>query len=158
MKKRVLIISAVIGLVLISTSYADPGPEGIVKLRVFEGLKEGSPSAQSVTSSYLKYMLSANIPSDAALEAERDQIKKTFNLKDVRLVTESSVKWDKEERPKARHMFRLDGKLYEVAIASKDTSSQPFRIEVNEVSDKETRNLLETVFTIPGKSVAVFGF
>jgi TonB family protein len=164
MKKGILSLLASTAIILLCSflfgeqSVQKPEQGSAVILRVFEGLKEGSSSAQSVTASYLKYMLSANIPSDAALEAEQDQIKKTFNLKDVRLVTESGVQWDKEEIPKAHHMFRLDGKLYEVAIASKAASSQPFRIEVNEISEKESRNLLDTVFTIPGKSVAVFGF
>ncbi len=158
MKKSVLILLAAVGLVLINMSYAIPDPGSIVKLRVFEGLKEGSPAAQIVTSSFLKYMLSANIPSAAALEAEQNQIKKTFNLSDVKLVTETDMSWEKGEWQKAHHLFRLDGKLYEVAIASKDAFSQPFKIEVNEVSEKETRNLLDTAFTIPGKSAAVFGF
>jgi TonB family protein len=129
-----------------------------MKLRVFEGLKEGMPSAQSITSSYLKYMLSANIPSDAVLEAEQDQIKKTFNLKDVKLVTESNMSWKKGEWQKAHHMFRLDGKLYEVAVESKDVLSHQFHIEVNDVTEKTRGSLLDTEVTIPKKNVAVFGF
>jgi TonB family protein len=158
MKKSVLVLLAAACLVLVNLGYAQPDFGGIVKIRVFEGLKEGSPASQAVTSSYLKYMLSANIPSDASLEAEQEQIKKTFNLKDVRLVTESRVKWNKEEWQKVHHMFRLDGKLYEVAIASKDIPSQQFRIEVNEPLEKDTKNLLDTVFAISGKNAAVFGF
>jgi len=152
---------------------AHPTFVGTIKLRVFEGLKEGSSPARSITSSYLKYMLAASIPSDAALEAEQNQIRKTFNLKDVKLVTESNVSWEKGEWQKTRHMFRLDGKLYEVAIASKDVLSHKFRIEVNEIivdgkwdgadqkikfSTERSGNLLDTEFTIPTKSVAVFGF
>ena len=136
----------------------NPPVELTAKLRVFEGLKEGSPPAQSITSSYLKYTLAANIPSDPALEAEQSKIKKTFNLKDVKLVTESNVSWKKGDRQEARHMFRLDGKLYEVAIESKDVLSHKFRIAVNEVSEKKSDNLLDTEFTIPRKNVAVFGF
>jgi TonB family protein len=131
---------------------------GKIKLRVFEGLKEGSPPAGSITSSYLKYMLSASLPSDTALEAEQNQIRKTFNLKDVKLVTEFNVILTKGEGLEARHMFRLDGKLYAVAIASREVLPQKFQIEVNEVSENESRNLLDTEFTIPSKSVAVFGF
>ncbi len=137
---------------------AQPAFMGTLKLRVFEGLREGSIPAQDITSSYLKYMLSANIPSDAALEAEQGQIKKTFNLKDVKLVTESKVSWQKGEPQKARHMFRLDGKLYEVSIKSKNALTHRFHIAVNEVAEKKSNNLLDTEFTIPKKNVAVFGF
>ena len=135
-----------------------PAFRGSLKLRVFEGLKEGSAPAQSITSSYLKYTLSANIPSDAALEAEQGQIKKTFNLKDVKLVTESNVSWRKGEPQEARQMFRLDGKLYEVAVKAENAFSHRFHIMVNEVADKKSGNLLDTEFTIPQKNVAVFGF
>jgi TonB family protein len=131
---------------------------GTLKLRVFEGLKEDSAPAQNITSSYLKYMLSANIPSDAAFEAEEGQIRKTFNLKDVKLVTESNVSWQKGEPREARHMFRLDGKLYEITIQSKDALVHKFRIGVNEVSEKAGVRLLDTEFTIPKSNIAVFGF
>ncbi|MFZ2054057.1 MAG: energy transducer TonB [Candidatus Aminicenantales bacterium] len=131
---------------------------GVLKLRVFEGLKEGSTPAQNITSSYLKYTLSANIPTDAALEAEQGRIRKTFNLKDVKLVTESKVSWQKGEPQEARQMFRLDGKLYEVSIKPKNVLSHTFHIVVNEVSEKKNGNLLDTEFTIPQKNIAVFGF
>jgi hypothetical protein len=91
---------------------AHPTVAGTLKLRVFEGLREGSPAARSITSSYLKYMLSANIPSDAALEAQQSQIRKTFNLKDVKLLTEADLSWEKGLGDKASHGFRLDGKTY----------------------------------------------
>jgi TonB family protein len=103
-------------------------------------------------------MLTAFFPSDTALEAEQNQIRKTFNLEDVKLVTESNVRWEKGAAEKSRHMFRLDGKLYEVALLSKEVAPQKFQIEVNEVSGKDRRNLLDTEFTIPARSVAVFGF
>ena len=131
---------------------------GSIKLRVYEGLKEGSPPAGSITSSYLKYMLTASLPSETALEAEQNQIRKTFNLKDVKLVTEFNVILTKGEGLEARHMFRLDGKLYAVAISSREVLPQKFQIEVNEVAEKESRNLLDTEFSIPRQSVAVFGF
>ena len=137
---------------------AQPAFMGTLKLRVFEGLREGVSPAQNITSSYLKYTLSANIPSGAALEAEQGQIKKTFNLKDVKLVTESNVNWQKGELQQARQMFRLDGKLYEVTVQFKDLLSHRFHIAVNEVSEKKSGNLLDTEFTIPQKNIAVFGF
>jgi TonB family protein len=158
MNKLVPVFLAAACLVLVGSGNAQPNLGGVVKVRVFEGLREGSPTAQSITSSYLRYMLSAKISSDAALDAEQNVIKKTFNLKDVRLVTESSVKWGKGESQKAHHMFRLDGKLYELAVASRNALSRQFKVEVNEVREAESRNLLDTEFTIPGKNAAVFGF
>lgn len=131
---------------------------GILKLRVYEGLKEGSTPAESITSSYLKYLLSTNIQTDADLEAEQGQIKKTFNLKDVKLVTESNLRLQRREPQEARQMIRLDGRLYVVALQSKNALARRFHIMVNEVSDKKSSTLLDTEFTIPQKNIAVFGF
>ncbi len=159
MKKIFISLLAAVGLILVNTGQAIPGPGSVVKLRVFEGVKEGSAPAQSVTSSFvLKSPSPASLAAGTALEAEQEQIKRAFNLKDVRLVSESTVLWDKGETPTARHMYRLDGKLYEVAIVSKNSDSQAYQIEVHEVSDKESRSLLDTAFTTPGKNTAVFGF
>jgi TonB family protein len=143
-----------------STALGTAGPplDLTVKLRVFEGLKEGSRPAQSITSSYLKLTNLSYLPLDPGLEAEQSRIRRTFNLNDVKLVTESTVSWPKGERKTARHMFRLDGKLYEVAVESKDVLSHKFYIAVNEVSEKKSGKLIDTEFTIPKKNIAIFGF
>jgi TonB family protein len=158
MKKSFIILLAAVGLILVNTGQAIPGPGSVVKLRVFEGVKEGSVPAQSVSSSFVLKSPKPNIAAEAALEVEQEQIKRAFNLKDVRLVSESSVPWDKGETPTARHMYRLDGKLYEVAVVSKNAASQSYQIEVHEFAEKESRSLLDTAFTVPGKNTAVFGF
>jgi TonB family protein len=132
--------------------------ERVMNLRVFEGIKEsGSVPAEAVTSSYLKYVLTASIESDSDLEKEQAQIRKTFNLKDVKLLTESSLLWKKGDS-RALHLFRLDGHLYEIALTTENVLTQIFKIEVNEQKDKDKANLLETKFTIPKKNIAVFGF
>ncbi len=138
---------------------ANPASQKVLKLRVFEGLKErGAAPTQSVTASYLKYTLSANLQSESDLQREQDGIKKAFNLDEVRLLTESSVTWRKGDWQKAHHMFRLDGKLYAIALESRDAPSRQFRIEINEVSAPQGRNLLDTEFTIQREKTAVFGF
>jgi len=137
----------------------NPAYDRVMKLRVFEGLKDGSSSpAQAVTSSYLKYAFSANIQSEADLAEEQAQIRKTFNLKDVKLLTESSLSWKKGGQNTALQLFRLDGRLYEIALTAGNALKQEFRIEVYEQKGEDRANLLETKFVIPSKNVAVFGF
>jgi TonB family protein len=143
---------------VIRSSDAQPAIAGTLKLRIFEGLKEGNHLAQSITSSYLRYMLSTSIPSDPVLEAEQNQIRKTFNLKDVKLVTESDMSPQKGKGQDLRHMFRLDGKLYEIALNSRDVPARKFQIVVNEIAGDKTSNLLDTEFIIPRKNMAIFGF
>ena len=140
-----------------------------LKLRVFEGLREGAAEpAKVVTSSYLRYMLSADLQSKEETD-EAMQLKKTFNLKDVKLLTEASLNWGKGAQEKASHSFRLDGKTYLVRLRGggnlvvksreKTKASQRFGIEVFELNGPEEASLLETEFAITNrKDFAVFGF
>jgi TonB family protein len=138
---------------------ADPYFEKVMKLRVYEGIKEsGPPPPQAVTSSYLKYTLAANIFTEADLVEEQGRIKKAFGLKDIKLLTESDIKCKKGGDPEPSHTFRLDGKMYWVALASKEALAQAFRIEVFEHKTPEPVNLLDTEFIIPKQNSAVFGF
>jgi TonB family protein len=138
------------------------------KLRVLEGIREGAAeSANVVTSSYLRYMLSADFQSKAEAD-EQAQIRRTFNLKEVKLLTEANLRWESGTREKASHSFRLDGKTYLVRLSGgplgiktgdQRKASQRFGIEVFELNGLDKTNLLETEFTISDmKNVAVFGF
>jgi TonB family protein len=177
MKKRIVFVS--IGLlammlgggVLTSAGQAIPlKPEQWeFKLRVLEGLREGAAEpAQVVTSSFLRYMLSADLQSKEEADQEA-QVKKIFNLKDVKLLTEANLSWSVGSREKASHSFRLDGRSYLVRLGggagrmgkSGDqlTLSQRFGIEVFELNGSDQTSLLDTEFAITNqKNVAVFGF
>jgi len=136
---------------------------------VLEGIREGAAEpAKVVTSSYLRYMLSADLQSKEEADDEM-QVKKIFNLKDVKLLTEANLKWEKGIGDKASHSFRLDGKTYlvrlrgggDLVVKSREklTASQRFGIEVFELNGPEKTSLLETEFAITNlKNVAVFGF
>ena len=139
------------------------------KLRVLEGIREGAAEpAKVVTSSYLRYMLSADLQSKEEA-GEATQIKKTFNLKDVKLLTEASLCWEKGAGEKTSHSFRLDGKTYlvrlrgggDLTVKTRDklTGSERFGIEVLELDGSAKNSLLDTEFAINNlKGFAVFGF
>jgi TonB family protein len=130
-------------------------------LRVLEGIKEGATEpAKAVTSSYLRHILTASIPSGDELAEERNQIRKIFNLKDVRLMTEADLSWGRSEA-KASHVFRLDGQEYSVFISTVTVSGrQPFRIQVFERNGGGKTSLLDTGFGLPenARNLVVFGF
>ena len=131
-----------------------------LKLRFFEGIREEkAESPRSVTSSYLQPTVTASIESKYLLAEEQEQIKKVFNLKDVRLITEADLSWNSESPEKIFHIFRLDGKEYLVMITppARDRKRQ-FKVEVFEQSDKGKSNLLDTEIILPKKNIAVFGF
>jgi TonB family protein len=131
-----------------------------MKMRILEGIKEGtSEPAKFVTSSFLQYMISASIQTEFDLAEQQKQIRKIFNLKDVRLLTEADFGGKKGGVEKPFHIFRLDSKEYLILITPIDLiKKQQFRIEVYEQSEKGKTNLLDTEFSIPTKNLAVFGF
>lgn len=131
-----------------------------LKLRFFEGIREGkTESPRSVTSSYLESTVTASIQSKYLLAEEQEQIKKVFNLKEVRLITEADLSWNSKEPEKIFHIFRLDSKEYLVMITPPQrTQKRQFKVEVYEQSDKGKSSLLETEIILPRKNVAVFGF
>lgn len=131
-----------------------------LKLRFFEGVREEKAEPpRSVTSSYLQSTVTASIESKYLLAEEREQIRKVFNLREVRLITEADLSWRSEDPEKIFHIFRLDSKEYLVMITPPDkTRKRQFKIEVFEQSDKGKSNLLDTEIILPQKNIAVFGF
>jgi len=132
----------------------------MMKMRIFEVAGKGSGEpVKSVTSSYLKYSLTATIKTEFDLAEEMKQIQKTFNNPDVKLLTEADFNWKKNDREKAFHIFRLDGLEYLVLISPIEVLRKlTFRMEVFEQGEKMKVNLLDTEFSIPEKNITVFGF
>jgi TonB family protein len=153
-----------------------------MRLRVLEGLKEGTPAAPAaVTSSFLKYTFSANFRSEEDLAEEQNQIRRIFNLKDARLLTEGLLDWRLGKPNAVDYVFRLDGKEYRVRLTGGELNAKPgaiasqtFRVEVIEEIRTTLRDqvapsvpveaihsvgLLDTEFTVSSlKNVTVFGF
>jgi TonB family protein len=174
MKKRIVFMSIGLLIFVLAGGFSGIAGQDIkfkpqqweFRLRVLEGLREGAAEpAKVVTSSYLKYMLTADFQSKEEADEEQ-QVKKIFNLKDVKLLTEANLSWKKGDPEKASHSFRLDGKTYLVwlsggslAVYPKDRLSQRFGIEVFELNGPDKVSLLETEFAVTNmKNVAVFGF
>jgi TonB family protein len=131
-----------------------------VRLRVYEGLKEGAgKSLRVVTSSFLQSTVSATIQTEFELEKEREKIKRVFNLQDVDLLTEADLKVGERVQDIARHFFRLNGKGYNVMIRLIEWKGMgEFVVIVSEVVGDERKNVLTTGITLPGGNAAVFGF
>jgi len=133
----------------------------VLKMRLLEAFRETREAAPTaVTSSYLKHSVSATIESDNDLAQELTQVQKTFNYKDVRLLTEADFAWVDNNKEKTPHVIRLDGKEFIVEVMPVDTVKLPtFRLQIYELDPKKyTPSLLNTEFSIPVRNIAVFGF
>jgi len=130
-----------------------------LKMRILEGVRERSAEpAKPVTSSFLKFLSFANFDLEQDTQAEQ-QIKNVYNLKDVSLLTEANLVWEKGTSEKSFHMFRLNGQEYLVMVTpGRLAERNQFRIEVTEQSRDKKTNLLDTEFSLPEKNAAVFGF
>lgn len=133
-----------------------------VKLRIMEGEREGAgASARTVTASYGGTMTTVGYLSDADLSAVQEQIRKTFNLKAVRLLSEAGLVWAEGETAKISHTFRIDLMEYIVKVTpGGEERWQPFGIEVLERTRKGEKSLLDTGFGPPNMAnkPVVFGF
>ncbi len=136
-------------------------PLAELKLKVFEGIREGRVEpVKAVTSSFLRYTMSASIQSDDLSEKEENQIQRVFNLKAVRLLTEASLNWLRTGA-RAFHIFRLDTKEYVVIITLLriDGPQRIYgRVEVMEQSGDMKFNLLDSELSLYRNVITTLGF
>jgi TonB family protein len=130
-----------------------------LNMRILEGSRERPlASSRAVTSSYLEFMTFANFE-DEANAATDEQIKKVFNIKDLGLLTEANLVWEKGNPAKAVHVFRINGQEYMVAVTpGRLPERNHYHIEVSEQGGGKRSSLLDTQFSLPEKTAAVFGF
>ncbi len=128
-----------------------------INLRFFEAAKIGETAIpQVVTSSYLHPTVQASLESSFELAEVQNQIKKVFNLGNVKLLTEAGLIWNSKNADKISHTLRLDGNEYHVSITPSKGDS--FRLEVFEKSDVQKTSLMDTQIILAIRNVAVFGF
>ena len=143
---------------------AGPSTKGVptrfeIKMRILEGNRsEPARPAKPVTASFLKFQNLVNFDTPEDLQVEQ-QIRKLYGLKELSLVTEAPVLWEKGFAERAFHMFRINGQEYLVLVTpGRLVEKNQFRIEVYEQSSDKKASLLDTEFSLPEKSAAVFGF
>jgi TonB family protein len=130
-----------------------------LQMRILEGSREKSfiPN-RAVTSSFLEFLTFANFEDEESIATD-EQIKKVFSVKDLGLLTEATLVWEKDRADKAFHLFRINGQEYLVMVTpGRLPERNQFHIEVYEQSAAKKTSLLDTEFSLPDKSAAVFGF
>jgi TonB family protein len=139
-----------------------PGDEPTVKLRLFEGVKDGSlQPPQYLTSSYLSSTISASIESEADIAREQSHLASVFNLKEVKLLTEADINWpEQREGNKIFHMLDFDGKPYLITLSPLgELRKRNFHIVVmqNQPASGD-KVVLDTEIVLPNQKTAIFGF
>jgi TonB family protein len=137
-----------------------------MKLRVYEGARQGAlVPPQLVTTSYLRPTISANMEMQAgfALDKEKEQIKRVFNLQDVELLTEADLVIGEERAGQsshsARHFFRLNGNAFTIHVMLLEWQNPGrFLVLLNDMTAEKPENILTTEMLLHGGHSAVFGF
>ncbi|MBC7361433.1 MAG: energy transducer TonB [Candidatus Aminicenantes bacterium] len=138
-----------------------PPPLLLIKLKVFEGNREGKVEPiKTVTSSFWRYTVSASIKAEETTEKEENELRRVFNLKGVQLLAEANLSWTKTGT-KDFHIFRLDSKEYAIITTLLRLGPQDratCRVEVLEQDNERKASLLDSELALDKNSITAFGF
>jgi TonB family protein len=130
----------------------------LVHLRLYEGSRGNEmPKSSVVSSYYLKPLFVSNIVSELDIKEEKKELKRIFNLSDIKLMTRIQFGWRYGEPEKRFKMMVLNGHEFQVQLTMIGKKND-FKVEVIDKGKKEQKPLLETVVILPEKKSTVFGF
>jgi TonB family protein len=130
----------------------------LVHLRLYEGSRGNEVQKSSVVSSYyLKPLFVSNMVSDLDIKEEKKELKRIFNLTDIKLMTRTQLGWRYGEPEKRFKMMVLNGHEFQVQLTMMGKKND-FKVEVIDKGKKEQAPLLETEVSLPEKKSTVFGF
>lgn len=139
----------------------EAAPLALLKLKVFEGIRQGQVEPiKTVTSSFLRYTVSASFQLEETSDKEENQLRRIFNLKGVQLLSEANLSWPATQE-RDFHMFRLDSKEYAIIITlirvnTKDRIT--CRVEVLEQDKNRKNTLLDSELALDRQIITTFGF
>jgi TonB family protein len=130
----------------------------LVHLRLYEGSRGNEMQKSSVVSSYyLKPLFVSNMVSELDIREEQKELKRIFNLSDIKLMTKTQWGWKYGESEKRFRMVVLNGHEFLVQLTMKGKKNG-FKVEVLDKGEKAAKPLLETELELPQKKSTVFGF
>lgn len=130
----------------------------LVHLRLYEGSRGNEMQKSSVVSSYyLKPLFVSSLVSEMDIRQEQKELKRIFNLSDIKLMTKTQWGWKYGESEKRFRMVVLNGHEFLVQLTMKGKKNG-FKVEVLDKGGKASKPLLETELELPQKKSTVFGF
>lgn len=157
MKKALLfhlVVLMLIGLFCFELS----GEETVIRLRLYEGMRENAPSSSEVISAYHLNPAPRNLEkSSVSVASEQNSLKRIFNLKEVKLIAFGNLAIDLEKKGNGSRFFVHNKKSFILQLTMISGKNDRFQLRVMENRDK-TSPLLETKIVIPHHKTAVIGF
>lgn len=128
------------------------------RLKLYEGFRgESSDAAKVISSYYLKQLSREDVFSDIEVSKEQNTLKRVFNLTDIKLMTQATMRLKKERNKTPFQVIILNGRKLLVQLSGIPGQKDRFRVEVFE-DLKTPRSLLETKIILPETKSAVLGF
>ncbi|MCK4836110.1 MAG: energy transducer TonB, partial [Candidatus Aminicenantes bacterium] len=156
---KFLILLFLILFLLVSSPPILANPDTQVDLRLYKGsFPQKSTDKVSVTTSYyLKPMFSGTIILDSNLKEEKEEIKKVFNLLDLKLITQAKWGWKQGRKTKKFQVITLDNREFLLQFFQLDKNDN-FKLEVIEKANEKAKKLLEAEIILPQERTSIFGF
>lgn len=129
----------------------------LVNCRLYKGNRGTEVAKDSVVTSYqLRPLFVGNLTSGAGRDEETKELKRIFNLADMKLMNQTRWGWRENKKEKAGEVIILNGREYVVSLQLKRRDA--FRLEVHEKGKEGYKELLGVELDLPQKKTAVFGF
>lgn len=129
----------------------------MVSLRFYEGSRGIEPAKDRVITTYhLKPMFVGNMVNSRDIEKETEELKRVFNLSNLKMMTSTRFAWQAREKDKRFQVIILNGHEFQVQL---EQTGKPdgFKVDVVELAAQE-KSLLNTDISLPQRKTAVFGF
>jgi TonB family protein len=159
-KYAVILLNVMIFFILGTAAPAAAEDKGdiLVHLRLYEGSRGNEmPKSSVVSSYYLKPLFVSNMVSELDIKEEQKELKRIFNLTDIKLMTRTQWGWRDGEPEKRFKMMVLNGHEFQVQ-ATMMGKKNDFKVEVIDKGKMDQEPLLDIVVILPEKKSTVIGF
>jgi len=166
MKKSLIFVGIVLAMACMAAVPPPPPPPPAgdagayvaVKMRLYEGFRQGGQGGNKVVSSYfLKPLSSEGVFSDAETDKEKQTLKRVFNLTDVNLMTDAAMLVPMNKRKTPSSVVVLNGRELLVKLSIVAIEQNRFKVEVLD-EKRGAAPLLETRIVLPEKKATALGF
>ena len=155
----VIILLLVLCFFILFSVQSFANPDTRVDLRLYKGSFSKKPDDRiTVTTSYfLRPISPETYILDPNLKEEREEIKKVFNLLDLKLITQAKWGWKEGKKTKKFHIITLDNREFFLQFFQLDKNDS-FKLEVLEKNSGKENKLLEAEIILPQEKTSIFGF
>jgi len=103
------------------------------RLKLYEGFRgESSAAAKVISSYYLKQLSREDVFSDIEVSKEQNTLKRVFNLADIKLMTQATMRLKKEHNKTPFQVIVLNGRKLLVQLSGIPDQKDRFQVEVFE--------------------------